>query len=211
MANSIKKVTNVNGDPMNLGQIEIAAIRGVEQGINTFEGANTHSGANTMTSTLQVQGLTHTSHYGAASGSIIADTTAALALADSNFGKTHICSLDGAAKTVTLPPNVTASDIGKQLKIVQSVSLVASGVLTVKTGAGNTLAMSSWSAGTAVDEFGPAVDANNTITITGANTNSAFGAGSTITATVVAAGEYMTEIQCIPLGAGNDAIAYSTT
>ena len=92
MANSIKKVTNVNGDPMNLGQIEIAAIRGVEQGVNTFEGANTHSGANTMTSTLQVQGLAHTSHYGAASGSIIADSTAALALADSNFGKTHICS-----------------------------------------------------------------------------------------------------------------------
>tara|TARA_R110000824_G_scaffold106928_1_gene252718 strand:+ start:194 stop:751 length:558 start_codon:yes stop_codon:yes gene_type:complete len=40
MANSIKKVTNVNGAPMNLGQIETAAIRGVEQGANIFTGGN---------------------------------------------------------------------------------------------------------------------------------------------------------------------------
>ena len=37
MANPIKKVTNVNGGVMNLGQIEIAAIRGVEQGNNDFQ------------------------------------------------------------------------------------------------------------------------------------------------------------------------------
>ena len=33
MANNIKQVDNVNGSKMNLGQIEIAAIRGVEQGL----------------------------------------------------------------------------------------------------------------------------------------------------------------------------------
>ena len=41
MANSIKKVTNVNGGVMNLGQIETAAIRGVEQGANIFSAINT--------------------------------------------------------------------------------------------------------------------------------------------------------------------------
>ena len=37
MANNIKQVSNVNGSKMNLGQIEIAAIRGVEQGKNAIE------------------------------------------------------------------------------------------------------------------------------------------------------------------------------
>ena len=38
MANNIKKVDNVNGSKMNLGDIELAAIRGVEQGTNHFTG-----------------------------------------------------------------------------------------------------------------------------------------------------------------------------
>ena len=37
MANNIKQVTNVNGSKMNLGDIELAAIRGVEQGNNDFQ------------------------------------------------------------------------------------------------------------------------------------------------------------------------------
>tara|TARA_A100000164_G_C21634601_1_gene642875 strand:- start:25 stop:720 length:696 start_codon:yes stop_codon:yes gene_type:complete len=41
MANSIKQITRNNGDKANLGDIEIAAIKGVEQGANTFAGANT--------------------------------------------------------------------------------------------------------------------------------------------------------------------------
>ena len=40
MANSIKQVTNVNGGKANLGDIELAAIRGVEQGANAFTGVN---------------------------------------------------------------------------------------------------------------------------------------------------------------------------
>ena len=41
MANSIKKVSNVNGGAHHLGNIEIAAIRGVEQG-----GLDLSSGSN---------------------------------------------------------------------------------------------------------------------------------------------------------------------
>jgi len=37
MANDIKQVTNVNGGKFNLGDIEKAAIRGVEQGKNAIE------------------------------------------------------------------------------------------------------------------------------------------------------------------------------
>ena len=206
MANTIKKVTMNYCITFNLGSIEEAAIKGVEQGANVFDDAQV------LKSTLQVQGLSHTTHYGNTSGSIIADSTAALSLSGSTaFGRTFICALDGAAKTVNFPPSVGAADIGKQFKIVQGPSLVASGVLTLKSHTGNTWSENSWSSGTAVDEFKPASHLNNTIVISGANTNSAFGAGSTITATVVAAGKYRTEIQCIPLGAGNDAIAYSTT
>ena len=56
MANSIKKVTNVNGAPMNLGQIEQAAIRGVEQGANAFSAANVFSALNTFSSNLAIDG-----------------------------------------------------------------------------------------------------------------------------------------------------------
>ena len=162
------------------------------------------------TSTLHT-GFQAASIYANAAGTTIVDDTDALALsAATTFGRTFLCALDGAAKTVTFPPNVTAADVGKSFKIIQQPALVGSGVLTLKTGAGNTLSLNSWSNGTAVTAFRPA-DANNTITITGAATNTAFGQGSVITVTVVAAGEYMTEIQCVPLGTGNDAIAYSTT
>jgi hypothetical protein len=37
MANNIKKVSDVNGSKMNLGQIELAAIRGVEQGFTQLK------------------------------------------------------------------------------------------------------------------------------------------------------------------------------
>ena len=52
MANDIKQVSNVNGSKMNLGDIEKAAIRGVEQGANTFSANNTFSGNLTNTGIL---------------------------------------------------------------------------------------------------------------------------------------------------------------
>ena len=147
--------------------------------------------------------------YGNTAGTDIADNTDALALDDTAFGRTFLCLLDGAAKTVTLPPNVTSADIGKHILIVQKVSLVASGVLTIATGAGNTFSANSIVRPAAsIDQFRPA-DANDTLTITGANTNSYFGLGSSIFIQVVAAGEYFIDVDGRPLGSSNDAIAFT--
>ena len=143
-------------------------------------------------------------------GTALADDTAEITLTKGDFGKTFTCALDGAAKTVNLPASVTKDDVGKQIKIYQIANLVASGVLTISTGSGNTMSPNSCFVGQAVTVFRPAAAANNTIAITGANTNSAFGQGSTILAEVTSAGEYRIEIIAIPLGAGNDAIAVST-
>ena len=143
-------------------------------------------------------------------GTALADDTAAVALAASDFGKTFTCVLDGAAKTVTLPANVTADDIGKSIKIYQNKSLVGSGSFVLSTGASNSLSANSVFCGGGVTVIRPAADANNQITITGAASNSAFGAGSTITATVVAAGKYLVEIVMVPLGTGSDAVAVAT-
>ena len=64
MANSIKQVTNVNGGKANLGDIEKAAIRGVEQGANVFSADQTilpanilYGGAHTV---LSEAGTAHT-------------------------------------------------------------------------------------------------------------------------------------------------------
>jgi hypothetical protein len=147
--------------------------------------------------------------YGQHAGADLADSTAAVALDSSAFGKTFWCLLDGAAKTVTLPASVGKDDIGKQIKILQRVDLVASGVLTISAGSSNTWAANSYALGVAIDEFRPA-EANNTITITGANTNSAWGENSSLTVTVVAEGEYLVELDARALGTGNDGIAFST-
>ena len=147
--------------------------------------------------------------FGQESGTDIADSTDALAMTKADFGKTFWCLLDGAAKTVTLPASTNEDDIGKQIKIMQQVDLVASGVLTISCGTGNTFASNSYAMGVAIDEFRPA-EANNTVVITGANTNSAWGENSTATITVVAAGEYMIELDAKALGNGSDAIAFST-
>ena len=211
MANNLKQITTDRGEKHNLGAIEVAAVKAVEQGANTLSGANTFSAAVTATSTLQVQGTAHLATLGQISGSDIVDSTAALALDSTAFDQTLICPLDGAAKTVTLPPNTAAGDIGKQVVILQAKSLVASGVLTIKTGAGNVLCTNSYSIGTGVTKFRPIKATDNTITISGANTNSAWGAGSTAKFTVLAAGVYLGELVCTPLGAGSDAIAYTTT
>jgi len=148
--------------------------------------------------------------FGETVGTALADDTVAIQLVNADFGKTFTCALDGAGKTVTLPVSVTASDIGKQIKIYQIANLVGSGVLTLSTGTGNTMSPNSCFCGQAVTVVRPAAVGNNTIVITGAATNSAFGGGSTILAEVTSAGEYRIEILAQPLGAGSDAIAVST-
>ena len=148
--------------------------------------------------------------FGKDAGTDIADSTDALALDDNAFGKTFWCLLDGAAKTVTLPTSVTWEDVGKQIKIMQQVDLVGSGVLTISAGSGNTFALNSYAMGVGIDEFRPGDDANNTCTITGAGSNSAWGENSVATITVVAEGEYMIELDARALGSGSDAIAFTT-
>tara|TARA_Y100000310_G_scaffold273458_1_gene288929 strand:+ start:70 stop:585 length:516 start_codon:yes stop_codon:yes gene_type:complete len=148
--------------------------------------------------------------FGESVGTAMADDTAAVALLKSDFGSTFTCVLDGAAKSVTLPASVTADDVGKQIKIYQCVDLVASGVLTILTGASNSMSPNSCFCGKGVTVIRPAAVGNNSLVITGAASNSAFGAGSTILAEVTSAGEYRIEVICNPLGTGNDAVAAST-
>lgn len=148
--------------------------------------------------------------YGEDAGTAMADSTAAVVLIAADFGKTFTCILDGAAKAITLPVSVSKSDIGKQIKIYQAANLVGSGVITLSCGTGNSMSGNSCFVGQAVSVFRPAAALNNTVVITGAATNSAFGAGSTILAEVTSAGKYRIEILAQPLGAGNDAIAVST-
>tara|TARA_R100001163_G_C5062798_1_gene199954 strand:- start:1398 stop:1940 length:543 start_codon:yes stop_codon:yes gene_type:complete len=145
-------------------------------------------------------------------GTAIADSTAAVTMDSTAFGQTFTSAHnDAGSKTITLPPNVTAKDIGKSIKIYQvNLALVNTGVIVLSTGAGNSLSANSVFCGGAATVIRPAAAANNQITITGADTNSAFGPGSTITATVVAAGKYLVEIVMVPLGAGSDAIAVAT-
>jgi hypothetical protein len=144
-------------------------------------------------------------------GDDIADNASALQLTTASHGKVHNCLLDGASKTVTLPANVTAADIGTTITIVQGASLVGSGVLTIAAGAGNTFSANSYiigrnsSAGTVTR---PA-ESDTSLVITGAATNSAWGLGSRLTAICVAAGEWFLEGECQPIGTGNNAIAFS--
>ena len=148
----------------------------------------------------------------ATAGADIADSTAAVTLTTSDHGEVHTCLLDGAAKTVNLPASVTGADIGTTIVIVQGANLVNSGVLTINANTGNTFTANSYIVGAASDEatLTRPAEANNRLVITGANTNSAWGIGSRLTATVVAPGEWFLEAKAEPLGQGNAAFAFST-
>ena len=55
MANNITKVTNVNGSTMNLGDIEIAAIRGVEQGLTQLKMLDVKTQSDTAAESLSAE------------------------------------------------------------------------------------------------------------------------------------------------------------
>ena len=82
-ANSIKKVSNVNGGDMNLGQIEIAAIRGIEQGGISFKDGQQVAGSKAECKTGNV-------------GTLVNGDSGALV------------SLSGGARTLVLPSVATA-------------------------------------------------------------------------------------------------------
>ena len=103
MANDIKQVSNVNGSTMNLGDIEKAAIRGVEQGANVFSAANQYT-------SLVNQNMMWTKHE------VITDDgdgTRTLTAAETNT----VLVVDDAALILILP-TVSASTIGCKYKIV---------------------------------------------------------------------------------------------
>mgnify|MGYP003628339485 CR=1 FL=1 len=172
-------------------------------------------GATTLASTLQVGGLAKTANLTAALGTDLADDTAAITLTSADHGKTFLCLLDGAAKTVNLPASTTLADVGTQITIIQNANLVGSGVLTINANTGNTFCLNSYYIGMSggahlvIAATRPA-DANNRIVITGAATNSAWGIGSKAVFTCVAAGEWHFAMRAESLGNGSDAVAYST-
>ena len=100
MANNIKKVTNVNGGIMNLGQIETAAIRGVEQGNNVFSGGFS----------LGLQTVVAAGSDQAGAGAIVA-----------NGGAIVLCSTADNTKGIRLPL-LSAVDVGSVYIILNNVS-----------------------------------------------------------------------------------------
>ena len=156
--------------------------------------------------------LSKLSMHSATKGSDLADDANAVNFVIEDHGKSFVCLRTNGGKTLNLPSNVTAADVGTQITILQGADLINSGVLTITAGSGNTWCENSWALGyNSSRVLAPArpADANTTITITGANTNSAWGIGSRVVFTCVAAGEWYFEIIAEPLGTGNAAIAYS--
>lgn len=148
----------------------------------------------------------------ATAGSDLADDTAAVNFVREDHGKVFKCLLDGAAKSLNLPTNMLAADVGTKITIIQGASLVGSGVLTINANTGNTFSANSYVIGrnSSVGTVTRPAEANNRLVITGAATNSAWGLGSRLTATCVAAGEWLIEAECVPIGTGNAAVAFST-
>ena len=101
MANTIKQITTDKGEKHNLGNIEIAAVKAVEQGTNTFNNAGTFSaglssgGGVTLTDGQQLAGSKQ---------EVVAGNPGQLTVAQSGA----LVSLSGGARTVILPPVATA-------------------------------------------------------------------------------------------------------
>jgi hypothetical protein len=166
-----------------------------------------------LTGAVQSGGLLKATNKALAAGGDIADSGAAVTLVVGDHGKNSVCLLDGASKTVNLPASMTIEDVGTTFTIIQGVSLIASGVLTINANTGNTFSTNSYYLGYAsslyVLPIRPSA-ANTRIVITGANTHSAWGIGSKAVFTCVSAGEWQFEMTAQPLGTGNAAVAFST-
>jgi len=182
-------------------------------GAANITGILTVDATSVLTGAVQSGGLLKATNIALAAATDIADSTAALLIGVGDHGKNMVCLLDGAAKAVSLPASMTIEDVGTTFTIIQGVNLVASGVLTISANTGNTFATNSYYIGynssVKVLPLRPAA-ANNTIVITGANTNSAWGIGSIAKFTCVSAGEWQFEMVAEGLGTGNGAVAFST-
>ena len=152
----------------------------------------------------------HITNLHQTAGADLANDTANVFLTTEDHGKTFVCLLAGAGtKSIYLP---SGSTVGTTIKIIQGADLVNSGVLRVIANLA-TLGTNSYAIGYNSSRHLLATrptEANNTVQITGANTNSAWGIGSTITCTCVATDEWHMEVKAEPLGNGNDGIDWVT-
>ena len=128
--------------------------------------------------TLSVGALSKVTNISNTAGTVITNNTDAVTLTSADHGKIFSCLLDGAAKTVNLPANMTAADVGTRSLLCKMRQ--ASGELTILANTGNTFSVNGYysgmngGAGLRIAITRPA-DANNKIVITGADANSAWG------------------------------------
>ena len=167
----------------------------------------------TLTGTAQIGGLLKATNLTSAKGTDIENDNSLLTLSIGDHGKTFFCLLNNNGKTIKLPASTTVNDIGTQITIIQNANLELNGILTIKSNTDNTFCVNSYysgmNSGARIASTRPA-DANNTIVITGANTNSAWGIGSVAVFTCVAEGEWHFAIRAEALGDGSNAVAFST-
>ena len=150
----------------------------------------------------------------AVSGSDIANDTATINLTVLDHGKTYLSVLASATKQVVLPGNVSTTDIGTQITIIQNADLVNSGIYSCSAGPGNTFAVNSFAIGYNSNRVLPATrpngTTNNQVKIAGVNSNSAWGLGSKMVFTCVAANKWHFDLKAVPLGSGNDGITFES-
>ena len=96
MANSINQVTLAKGAKANLGDIEKAAIAGVEQGNNVFSGANSHG--------------TETVAAGDGDGTVTLDANATFHFVTTATNSTHVNIADGVVGQVKYVIHKTRSN-----------------------------------------------------------------------------------------------------
>tara|TARA_E500000331_G_scaffold259865_1_gene250756 strand:+ start:200 stop:697 length:498 start_codon:yes stop_codon:yes gene_type:complete len=114
MANNIKKVNNVNGGAHHLGNIEKAAIRGVEQGANAFSGPNVFSSTNTLSGTTTQSGAmiygTETVAAGDGDGTVTLNAAATFHFVTTATNSTHVNIADGTTGQIKYVIHKTRSN-----------------------------------------------------------------------------------------------------
>ncbi len=144
----------------------------------------------------------------ATAGTDIADNATALAMDSTYLNKVTFSALDGAAKTVTLP---TFSNVGECVIIVQKVSLVGSGVLTVDCAGSQSFDTGSyafWADGSDVATVDVATIGETKIVLTGEASNTGTGAGTYAKFTYLGSDKILCQVHGNRLGTGGGTMAF---
>jgi len=145
----------------------------------------------------------------ATAGTDIADSTAALAMDATYVNKVTFSALDGAAKTVTLP---TFTNVGDIVIIMQKVSLVGSGVLTIDCGGSQSFDTGSyafWADGSDVATVDTATAGETKVVLTGEATNTGTGAGTCAKFTYLGDDKILCQVHGNRLGTGGGTMAFA--